>query len=123
MGFMGFRYESVWWYVFGVALITAALAETFRPFRSLPSSTTRRWVSNGVLLAICGIVGRGAFQLSGIALAVNVHAARYGLLNGLRLLSAVRLVVGICVLDLTHYFVHRLLHAFNALWRVHRVHH
>ncbi len=123
MSFAGFRYESVWSYVFAFALITAVLAETFRPFRVLPTSTARRWISNGALLAVCVVVGRGAYQLSGIALAVNVHAARYGVLNRIALPFAARLLIGIGVLDLTHYVVHRLLHAFHALWRVHRVHH
>ncbi len=123
MPFVGLRYESVWSYVFAIALITATLTETFRPFRTLPSSTTRRWVSNGILLVACAVVARVAYQLSGIALAVNVHAARYGLLNRIALPFAARLLIGIGVLDLTHYAIHRLLHAFHALWRVHRVHH
>lgn len=123
MSFLGFRYESVASYVFGFSLITALLLETFRPFRHLPSSTARRWVSNGTLLAICTLVTRGAYQLSGIALAIDVHAARYGLLNTIRLPPVIRLLAGIALLDLTHYFVHRFLHAFHGLWRFHRVHH
>ena len=123
MQFFGFLSESAWWYVFGGAFVTAILIETFHPFRKLSSSTTRRWISNGVLLAASALVTRCAFQLSGIALAIGVHANRDGLLNRVALPFGARFLLGICALDLTHYFTHRLLHAFAILWRVHRVHH
>lgn len=119
----GLAYENVWWYVFGVSLLTAALAETFQPFRTLTSSTTRRWVSNCSLLVLTALVVRGAYQLSGIALAINVHAVRYGILNQVPLPFWARLLAGICLLDLTHYLTHRLLHSSGTLWRLHEVHH
>jgi len=121
--FFEFRSESAWWYVFGIAFVTAILVETLHPFRKLSTSTTRRWISNGVLLAASTLVTRCAFQLSGIALAMGARANRDGLLNRVALPLGARFFLGICALDLTHYFTHRLLHAFGMLWRVHRVHH
>jgi sterol desaturase/sphingolipid hydroxylase (fatty acid hydroxylase superfamily) len=63
----------------------------------------------------------GAFQLTGIALAVAIQASRYGAMTGMPALAS--FVIGFAALDLTNYASHRLFHSLALLWRVHKVHH
>ncbi len=123
MQFFGLRYETVWWCVFGSSFVAIILAETFRPFRNLSSSTPRRWISNGLLLGTSSVLIRCVYGISGIALAVTVHASRYGVLNRVALPLALRFVLAFVSLDLTQYLVHRTFHASGFLWRLHQVHH
>jgi sterol desaturase/sphingolipid hydroxylase (fatty acid hydroxylase superfamily) len=114
---------ATWWYVFASAFTITGVAEAFRPIRSLSSSTTRRWTSNSILLALSGVVAILAYQVSGIALAFSIQADHYGLLNRLAAPYAARAVIGLAALDLTRYGSHRLFHRITPLWRVHQVHH
>jgi sterol desaturase/sphingolipid hydroxylase (fatty acid hydroxylase superfamily) len=117
------RSDSVWWYVFVLAFVATALVETFLPFRSLASSTARRWISNSILLAVSSAAVLCAYQLSGVALAFTIRAASYGALNRVPIRYGVQFAVGFVALDLTAYVSHRLFHAVTPMWRVHQVHH
>jgi sterol desaturase/sphingolipid hydroxylase (fatty acid hydroxylase superfamily) len=112
-----------WGYVCVLAFVAIALAETFLPFQSLRSPTSRRWISNSVLFAVSGIGVFLAYQLSGIALAFTMRAASQGALNQVALPYSAELAIGFAALDLTAYLSHRLYHAVAPLWRVHQVHH
>jgi sterol desaturase/sphingolipid hydroxylase (fatty acid hydroxylase superfamily) len=116
-------HRETWWYVFAISFVVVALAESFLPARSLPSSTTRRWISNYTLVAVSGAVLLCVYQLTGIALACTLKARSSGLLNRVALPYAVRFVIGFLVLDLTAYISHRFFHAIGPLWRIHSVHH
>ena len=111
----------IWWLVFVLAFAATALAETFLPFRSLPSSTPRRWISNSILLVVSNAAVLCAYQFSGIALAFQ--ASSHGLLNRMATPNGVQFAVGFAALDLTAYISHRLFHAIAPMWRVHQVHH
>lgn len=115
--------DPVWWYVFVLAFVAVGIAETFLPFRSLPSSTPRRWTSNGILQAVSTAAVLFAYQLTGIALASTGKANSYGALNHVSLPYSLRFAIGFVVLDLAAYTSHRLFHGFALLWRVHQVHH
>jgi sterol desaturase/sphingolipid hydroxylase (fatty acid hydroxylase superfamily) len=117
------RDPRVWWYVFVLAFVAIAMAETFVPFRSLPSSTPRRWTSNAILQALSTTVVFCAYQLTGIELAFRLQASAYGALNRLSIPYSLRFALGFVALDLGAYTSHRLFHAFTLLWRVHQVHH
>ena len=114
---------SVWGYVCVLAFVAIALAETFLPFRSLRSSTSRRWISNSVLFAVSAIAVFCAYQLSGIALAFTIRATSHGALNRVALPYSAQFAIGFAALDLTAYLSHRVYHAVAPLWRVHQVHH
>ena len=88
-----------WWYVFVLAFAATALAETFLPFRPLPSSTPRRWMSNSILLVVSSVVVRCAYQLSGIALAFTIRATSHGALNRAAIPYSVQFAVGFAALD------------------------
>jgi sterol desaturase/sphingolipid hydroxylase (fatty acid hydroxylase superfamily) len=115
--------DRIWWYVFAFTFVAVALGETFLPFRSLPSSTPRRWVSNSIMLVVSSGLVALAFQLTGIALAFSIRAASHGALNRVAIPYGVQFAVGFVVLDIVGYFSHRMFHAFGLLWKVHQVHH
>jgi sterol desaturase/sphingolipid hydroxylase (fatty acid hydroxylase superfamily) len=115
--------DSVSRYVFVFALVAIAMAETFLPFRSLASSTPRRWTANSILLAISSLTIFCAYQLSGIELAINIQANSHGVLNRESIPYGVRFAIGFAALDLMSYACHRLLHTLSSLWRLHEVHH
>ena len=114
---------GTWWYVFAISFVVIALAESFLPARSLPSSTPRRWTSNSILVAVSSAVLLCAYQLSGIALACMIEGGSRGALNRVSIPYWVRFAIAFAVLDLTAYTSHRAFHAVAPLWRVHRVHH
>ena len=113
--------DKLLWYAFVIGFVATASAETFLPFRSLPSSTTRRWISNTILLAASSLAVAAVFRLSAILLAVRVSG--HGLLNYLHLPFSLRVAVGFVVLDLAAYTSHRIFHKFSVLWEIHQVHH
>jgi sterol desaturase/sphingolipid hydroxylase (fatty acid hydroxylase superfamily) len=114
-------HEQTWWYVFGLSFVLIALVETYWPYRTLPSSVRRRWTSNTLLQVASASVMAGAFQLTGVALAVAIQASRHGAMTGMPALAS--LAIGFAALDLTNYASHRLFHSFALLLRVHKVHH
>jgi len=113
----------LWWYVFLLAFGATALAETFLPFRPLPSSTPRRWLNNSILLALSNAAVICAYRFSGIALTVAIRASSHGFLNRAAMPYSVQFTIGFVALDLTAYFSHRLFHAVAPMWRMHQVHH
>lgn len=117
------RDPKVWWYVFVLAFVAIAMSETFLPFRSLPSSTPRRWASNAILQAFSTAAVFCAYQLTGLELAFMLQANAHGVLNHVSIPYSLRFAFGFVVLDLGAYTSHRLFHAFTLLWRVHQVHH
>ncbi len=113
--------DKLLWYVFVIAFVATASAETFLPFRSLRSSTARRWISNTVLLAFSSVAVASVFRLSAVLFAARV--ARHGVLSYIPIPLVIRVIVGVVVLDLVTYTSHRLFHKFAVLWNIHQVHH
>lgn len=105
--------------LFWGAIILGALGEFLLPFRALQADLPRRWIANLGLGAIAIILGRWLLPL-GAALAAGLSG--FGLLHHLddRILAG---GVGFLLLDLVHYWLHRLSHRISLLWRLHRVHH
>jgi sterol desaturase/sphingolipid hydroxylase (fatty acid hydroxylase superfamily) len=110
-------------YFFAAAFGATALAETFAPFCSLPSSATRRWLNNSILFAVSSLAVSIVYRLSGIALAFAVRAGSHGVLNGPAIPYAIQFAAGFAALDLCAYTSHRLFHGIEVMWRVHQVHH
>ncbi len=114
---------KIYWILFSLALVVAALWEMARPWRGVSQQLVRRWRNHAVLLfgstAILTLIFRGTAVLVAVAAQNN----RYGLLKLTALPLPVRIVLGILLLDLFGYATHRLYHAVPVLWRVHQVHH
>jgi sterol desaturase/sphingolipid hydroxylase (fatty acid hydroxylase superfamily) len=116
-------WDLLWWYVLVPAFAASALAETYLPFLSLPSSTPRRWINNTLLLLMSNAALIGVYQFSGLALTMTTRAASYGVLNRAAIPYWAQVALGFAALDLASYFVHRLSHSVWPLWRLHQVHH
>lgn len=102
--------------VFLLAEMVVPLSRDFRDFRF-------RWLTN---------LGMSALNLVMFFLlqpALNLAAAflagylGWGLLNNLDIPFIALIVLGIVILDGKQYLFHWLMHRFDFLWRIHRVHH
>jgi len=120
---MTVNWGVLWWFVLVLAFAVTALAETFLPFRSLPSSTTRRWLANTVLIVASNVALVCVYRFSGIALAFTMRGESHGVLNRVALPYWAKFAIGFAGLDLVAYVSHRLQHAIGPMWRMHQVHH
>ena len=109
------------------ALLTAfavvAVWESFRPRRSVSTSTPARWFNNLALAGIGGVVARLFFPLVGVAFAVLAEQRGWGLFNVVPTPAWLSFVVAVVAIDCARYLLHRLSHAAPMLWRMHKVHH
>jgi sterol desaturase/sphingolipid hydroxylase (fatty acid hydroxylase superfamily) len=104
------------------AFLCVALAETYRPRRTLAKPVARRWVGN-LVLAVCESIPVWIYPLNVTLVALAVLKSPYGVLNRESIPFAARCALAIVVLDLLRYGVHRAFHGIPLLWRVHQIHH
>jgi sterol desaturase/sphingolipid hydroxylase (fatty acid hydroxylase superfamily) len=99
----------------------AALLETAVPLFTAKAWRRGRHTANLGLTAVVFLLNWVLTSLAAIA-ALGLSIRSVGFLGGLPLL--VQFVVGVVLLDFsTGYLAHRLMHAWPAMWRFHRVHH
>lgn len=106
----------------GVFLVMA-LWERYLPRRQHKVQRQQRWPNNLALVALGTLVVRWVFPFSAVALAWQVQAKGWGLLNHAQLPWGIAVVLALLALDFAIYCQHRLFHAVPWLWRLHRVHH
>ena len=115
------------WIVIVATFLILGMWESWRPRRPLAMAADGRWGRNGLLLLAGIILQAAVLRLGPVAAAVAAAAmvadSPWGLLNRPALPFAVQFVAAILLLDLVHYFTHRLFHAVGFLWRIHEVHH
>jgi len=100
------------------ALLAVGLWEIWYPHAVTDAAFGWRWVSN-ILVYVAG-----ACSVGWLAVAIAGSAWKAGLPMPSSLpLAAVLLAVGVVVLDLQRYWLHRLLHLVPILWRCHALHH
>src|SRR3954469_7900550 len=100
------------------ALLAIGLWETWRPHAVPDAALGGRWASN-ILVYVAGVCSAGW-----LAMAIIGSAWKTGLPMPPSLpLAALSLAVGVVVLDLGRYWLHRLLHLVPILWRCHALHH
>ncbi len=102
--------------------VGAGAAELLWPFRSATPPAGSRWFANVLL----GALTYAWLMIPSVAGALA--ALRFGddgpdLLGRLGLPDPVHFVVGVLLLDLAGYAMHRLYHRVRWLWRIHAVHH
>lgn len=111
------------WMLFVAAFLAVAVWESYQARRELTTPAERRWSRHGLLFAISSIAQAFLFRVSPVALAMAVEASSFGLLNRPWIPFALRCLIAVLVLDLSHYVTHRAFHSISWLWRVHEVHH
>lgn len=108
--------------IFAGLFALLALAQSLRPFRGV-LSPWRRWARHLLLAALGTLLVRLLFPVVAIAVAAEVDAADFGLLQLGNAPFALQVLGGVIVLDLIIYLQHRIFHRVPWLWRLHRMHH
>lgn len=98
----------------------AGIAETFAPRRATASGLGARWLTNLALAGANAWLAAAVFRMLGVAPSQATNL----LWDGLRAAHpALALVAAVLVADLVRYAIHRAMHAWSPLWRLHAVHH
>jgi sterol desaturase/sphingolipid hydroxylase (fatty acid hydroxylase superfamily) len=113
----------IWWGVFLSAFFLFAIWETFRPNAALSAPADRRWGRHALLFLSGVVLAAFTLRIAPVVLAHLVSDRNWGLLNRPWLPYPAQFAAAILLLDLLHYAVHRSLHIFPWLWRIHRIHH
>lgn len=105
------------------AFIVIAVAESYRPLRKRRESKTIRIARNlttaGLTAAVTSTLQRPFLD----PVVARVERERLGLLHQCRLPAAIRIGLGILLLDYTLWWWHFWNHRSSLLWRFHLVHH
>jgi len=110
-------------YTFYGLLAVLVLWESLKPAKSPTTSTPLRWLNNFALMVLDNILLRLVFPALAVVFSVYLTTRGFGLFNLLDLPPWLALPLTVILLDLTAYFVHRLLHRVPWFWRLHKVHH
>lgn len=110
---------------FAGVFVVLAIAQALWPFRRV-DALLRRWARHLTIVALGTLLVRLVFPLAAVAVAVEVEAAGFGILQLPHFASypfALQVLAGVIVLDLAIYVQHRVFHRVPWLWRLHRMHH
>ena len=105
-----------------VFLLLLAL-ESVLPLRRPKHAKMRRLVINLCFSAFAFLVGVSVVRPVALGLATWTSEQPFGLLHLVAAPSAVHVVAGFLMMDLTFYYWHRANHVVPLLWRFHNVHH
>lgn len=100
-----------------------AVAEMLIPMNKVHAGLTFRWFTNLMLTAFIVLIYKLLGPVFAVATAVLAERFGIGLYNHVELSLPLVLLSGIVIIDFKQYWFHRLMHYFDALWLVHRVHH
>ena len=103
--------------------LAVSASEVLRPAHRQSGSITRRWARNFALTALNTALLRWLHPLLASAVAALVAALGVGVFNVVELPFPVVLLLSLMLLDLSQYWIHRVFHASELTWRIHRVHH
>ena len=106
-----------------VMFVLFAIAEVVIPMNKNHGRLGFRWFTNVMLMFFT----LGIYKLLGpvfaILSALLADHLGLGLFNRVELSLPLVVLSGIVLIDFKQYWFHRLMHYFDALWRIHRVHH
>jgi sterol desaturase/sphingolipid hydroxylase (fatty acid hydroxylase superfamily) len=107
--------------VFGLLIVTV-VAEQKAPVWLEERGGDGRLVVN-VMLGCIGFAIEGLTPLSAAAMSIIAGYQQWGLLNHLKIPTAVSFALSLLIVSLASYLLHRASHSWVWLWRIHRVHH
>lgn len=99
------------------------IAEALWPRQYQRAHRQQRWPTNFGMAVVDILAVRLLLPWAAVAASVWAQAHRVGLLSVLLLPSIAAWTVTLLTLDLVIYGQHRLMHRWEPLWRLHRVHH
>ena len=105
------------------AFFVAAAWEAIWPRRKVQPHLVQRWAGNIGLGITNQVLIYWLDAAATIAVAWWVAAWNIGLLADSGISVPVALIITVLALEMTAYFIHRLMHTVPWLWRVHAVHH
>jgi sterol desaturase/sphingolipid hydroxylase (fatty acid hydroxylase superfamily) len=105
------------------SLTVGLLIDAVAPLRRPGMPRWFRWINNGVLFLINGLVTRLIVPGGLLAIATWTMTRQWGVLNQATLPGWLELLLGVLLLDLVTYSIHRVSHRAPLLWRLHRTHH
>ncbi|MBS0286405.1 MAG: sterol desaturase family protein [Proteobacteria bacterium] len=108
---------------FIVAFSLLACFETFYAWRPWVTSRYLRIVRHLSLNIFSKILLRALFPFFAVSFAVNFQHKSMGVLHHPDWPYAVRIILAFILLDFIMYLQHRILHKYQFLWRIHRIHH
>lgn len=117
---MDFLTDAFTGQLFFGSVILASVAEFLLPLRPLRFRVGPRWLANIGLGAANMLIARWILPISG-AFVASAHGI--GLFHQFALPVWAEIVIGVLLLDLLNYAIHRAMHVWPLLWRVHNIHH
>jgi sterol desaturase/sphingolipid hydroxylase (fatty acid hydroxylase superfamily) len=100
-----------------------AVAEILIPMNKLRAGLSFRWFTNLMMTACVLLIYKILGPAFAVVSAVLAERFEVGLFNQVESNLWLVLLFGILIFDFKQYWFHRLVHYFDALWLVHRVHH
>ena len=116
-------FETVIAGVVAAVVVPLLILETRFSRRQAKRAKAKRFVINGAISGIALVMGAYVVGPVALKLAARSSEKSFGLLQIIPLPSAVEVVLGFVLLDLSFYYWHRANHAFPFFWRFHNVHH
>lgn len=108
--------------VFVLVFAVMAGLEILSPVRKLSGRLTR-WPTNLGLTIAATFLLRLTLPVAAVGTAIWAQSAGIGLLNMTDLPPVLSVLISVIALDVLIYAQHRLMHRFDILWRLHKVHH
>lgn len=99
------------------------LWEIIAPRRQILISRWQRWSVNFSLSILNILIMRISIATAAVWAANIAMEYKWGLLNLILLPNAIKLILGLVLLDLAIYGQHRASHRWSWLWRLHKIHH
>jgi len=109
--------------LFLVLVVVLATTERVWPRHAAAPRRKRRWPMNFGLGFLGALAVRMLMPWLAVDAAIWARATHLGLLPVLRVPPWPSAAIALLGMDLTIYAQHRLMHRFEPLWRLHRVHH
>jgi len=109
--------------IVAILFVLLAVWESHRPWRVGTQLRGLRWWNHGALAFLSLFVIKLLFPAFAIGVALAAQKESLGVFYRFPLPYWAQVIVGMVILDLMMYWLHRWMHRFAFFWRFHRVHH
>ena len=107
--------------IIGLLVILYTMEQIFnRPFRF---SKRPQHLLNNIFFQLVFLIANYFFATFQVFCIQWLNDNHIGLLHLVQLPLWAKLIIGVCLFDMTSYWFHRMAHKIPLLWRLHRVHH